>query len=258
MPAPTVQAAILYRALRLAGVTMGPGRTASPDQLSDALLSLNGLIDYLNAQEDAIFFKAFSRYTLSPPKQSYTIGIDPNAVTQTADFKVTRPIRIDQARLVLTSSPAAVYLPLHLATDAEWASITVRQMPNTIPSIMYCDYGWPIATLFFWGWPSVSNDVEIWSWNPLSSYATVTDPVTLPPAYLDMMVYQLAARLQDQFVAQLQVPFNPNLWTQANRMLGRVKAVNTPNIEIGSADFGARGSTLDSGGYFNYMTGGPA
>ena len=257
MPAPTVQAAILYRALRLSGVTMGPGRTASPDQLSDALLSLNGLVDYLNAQEDAVYSKNYARYTLFPSKTHYTIGIDPTGAL-TPDFAVARPARIEEARLVLTSSPSPIYLPLRIVNDTEWSSIVVRQIPVTIPQVMFCDYDWPLANLWFWGYPTQSNDLELWSWNTLTPYATVTDPVTIPPGYTDMLVYQLAARLQDQFVSQLQVPFNPNLWTQANRMLGRVKAVNTPAIEIGSADWGARTGTSAGGGYFNYLTGGRA
>src|SRR5215472_15860471 len=227
MPAPTVQAAILYRALRLAGVTMGPGRTASPDQLSDALLSLNGFLDYLNAQPDAVFNINNDSYVLSPPKMMYTIGIDPNLTVQTADFKVPRPLNIIRANIVLTAGTPAVYVPLRLVDEHYYASLGVRQIPTTIPTVLWCDYDYPIAGLHLWGYPSVSNSLELWTWQALPTYVTINDPVVLPAGYVDMVVYQLAARLQDQFASQLQVPFNPNLWTQANRMLGRVKAQNS-------------------------------
>src|ERR1700745_1102135 len=110
MPAPTLQAAILYRALRLSGVTMGPGRTPSPDQYSDALLSLNGLVDYLNAQPDAVFSVNNDSYVLSPPKTLYTIGIDPTGAVL-ADFRVPRPLNIIRANIVLTASSPPVYVP---------------------------------------------------------------------------------------------------------------------------------------------------
>src|SRR6516225_4372344 len=121
--------AILYRALRLAQITRGPGRTANPEQFNDALIALNGMLDSVNIQHDGIFSINNNRYTLAPPKLSYSIGIDPLGV-EIADFPVPRPIRIDQARLVLTNSPSPVYLPLVLATADQWASITVRQVPT--------------------------------------------------------------------------------------------------------------------------------
>src|SRR5215831_18091261 len=142
--------AILYRALRLAQITRGPGRTANPEQFNDALLALNGLLDSLNIQHDAIFSINNDRYHLTPSKRSYSIGIDPLGV-KLADFRVPVPIRIDQARLVLTASASPVYLPLTLATAEQWASITVRDVPTTVPQVMYCDYDYPIANLWFGG-----------------------------------------------------------------------------------------------------------
>ena len=50
----TVQQAILYRALRLAGITRGPGRTANVEQFNDALIALNGLIAYLNSDRKSV------------------------------------------------------------------------------------------------------------------------------------------------------------------------------------------------------------
>jgi hypothetical protein len=245
-----VQDAILYRALRLARVTNGPGRTPNPEQYVDALISLNGLLDSLNIQPGAIYTVQPARYTLAPPKTFYTIGIDPTGAV-TADFQAPRPIHIDRARLVLTSSPSPVYLPLHIATDAQWASIVVREIPVTIPQIMYCNYDHPIAKLFFWGYPTQANDLEMWTWQPLTQFTSLNDPVVAPAGYLDMLTYQLAVRLGDQFGTSAAM--SPNVAADARRMLGRVKALNDPNSPIGSADAGAAGRR--GGGDFNYLTG---
>ena len=244
--------AILYRALRLAQITRGPGRTANPEQLNDALVALNGMLDSLNIQHDGIYSINNQRYTLAPPKLSYTIGIDPLGV-QHADFPVPRPVRIDQARLVMTNSPTPVYLPLVIATADQWASITVRQVPTTVPQVMYCDYNYPLSRLFFWGYPTSSCDVELWQWQPFTAFATITDSVVLPPGYSDMFVYNLAVRLADQFGTVAP----PNVQTEARRKLGRVKALNSPSMPMGSNDYGTEGNRYDSGtrGTFNYMTG---
>jgi hypothetical protein len=232
----------------LAQVTRGPGRTANPEQLNDALIALNGMLASLNIQHDAIFSVDDNRYTLTPPKLSYTIGIDPLGV-QHADFAVPRPVRIDQARLVLTNSPTPVYLPLMLATADQWASITVRQVPTTVPQVMFCDYDYPLANLFFWGYPTARCDLELWTWHPFSAFSTITDSVVMSPGYVDMCVYNLAVRLADQFGTVCP----PNVLTEARRTLGRIKALNSPSTPMGSNDLGTRGER--DRGDFNYMSG---
>jgi hypothetical protein len=249
----SVQDAILYRALRLAQITRGPGRTANPEQFNDALIALNGMLDSLNIQRDAIYTIDNARYTLTPPKTSYSIGQDPTGMT-VADFNAPRPINIDQARLVLTSSPTPVYLPLRIATPEEWATITVRQMPTTIPQVLYYDADFPLANLYFWGYPTQANDVELWTWSPLPQYFAITDSVIVPPGYADMLCYNLAVRLADQFGTVAP----PNVMTEARRTLGHVKALNGMTTPMGSADWGARSMSTPDRGDWNYLYGGPA
>lgn len=241
-----VQDAILYRALRLARITGGPGRTPNPEQFVDALISLNGLLDSLNIQPGVIYTTQPARYTLAPPKTFYTIGIDPTGAV-TADFPVDAPVRIDQARLVLNS---VNWLPLHIADAAEWSTLVVREMPSSVPTALYYDYAFPIAKLYLWGYPTVSNDLELWTWQTLKHFASLNDPVIAPEGYLDMLTYQLAVRLGDQFGTAAAM--SPNVISDARRMLGRVKAMNDPNKPMGSADYGTRGRR---GGDFNYVSG---
>jgi len=245
-----VKDCILYRALRLARVTGGPGRTPNPEQYVDALISLNGLLDSLNINRSAIYTVQPARYTLSPPKKFYTIGIDPLGLT-IADFNAPRPIYIQDARLILTSSPSPVFLPLKvIRQDSAWASIVVREMPSTIPLYIYPDNDSPIEKLYFWPYPTQTNDVELWTWEPLTQFASLDDPVIAPTGYMDMLVYQLAVRLGDQFGTAAAM--SANVISDARKMLGRVKALNEPNVPMGSADYGTRGTpTAD----FNYMTG---
>jgi hypothetical protein len=245
-----VRDVVLYRALRLAGITTGPVRTANPETFADALLSLNGFIDYLNAQGDAIFTVQPEQFTLAPPKLVYTIGIDPYGLV-VADFAAPRPAHILRANLVLTSSSPAVYVPLRIVDEFTYSQLSVRNIPVTIPSYLYCDYDFPLAGLHLWGYPSQANDLELWVWQQLTGFASADDPCILPPGYLDMFVYNLAARLMDQFPERAKE--NPNVRQQAMRMLGKVKAANSPSEAIPSADYGTSGST--GGGWFNFLTG---
>lgn len=241
---------VLYRALRLAGITTGPVRTANPETFADALLSLNGFIDYLNAQGDAIFSIQPERMTLAPPKLIYTIGIDPYGIVL-ADFQLPRPERILRANLVLTASAPPVYTALRIIDYDTYAALGVRDIPVTIPSYLYCDYDFPIAGLHLWGYPSQANDLELWVWQALTGFATLDDPCILPPGYLDMLVYNTAARLMDQFPERAKQ--NDSVRQQAMRMLGKIKAANSITEAIPSADYGTTGRK--GGGWFNYMTG---
>lgn len=239
---------IIYRALRLARVLQGPSQGPSPEKLADGLIALNGLLDYLTAQQGAIYTKRQDRYTLQPSQVTYTIGIDPTG-QQTANFNAVRPVRIDRASLVLTGTNPPVFLPMSLLTPEEWASLVVRTIPTTVPRRLYCDYANPISTLYFWGYPTAGNDVELWTWQQLAQFQTIDDQVTLPPAYLDMLVYNLAVRLSEMFGTNI----SSSVLLQARQMLGRVKALNNPSPQIASADFGRQHSRPD----FNYFSGGP-
>jgi len=240
------QEAILYRALRLARVTGGPGRTPNPETFVDALISLNGLIDSLNIQPGAIYTTQQARYTLSPSQPSYTIGIDPTGLV-TADFNAPAPIRIDEAKLVLNG---VNWLPLRIVDAAEWSTLVVREMASSVPTTLYCDYQHPISTLYLWGYPTVANDLELWTWAPLTQFTSLNQKVNASEGYMDMLTYQLAVRLGDQFGTFALM--SPNVISDARKMLGRVKAMNQPNGPMGSVDAGTRGAP---GGDFNYLTG---
>ena len=128
-------------------------------------------------------------------------------------------------------------------------------IPGTVPRGMFCEYASPLASLYLWGYPTAANSLELWTWQQLAQFVTINDNVVLPPAYIDMLVYNLAVRLADQFPTLAQM--SPNVAIEARRILGRVKAINLPSPPIPSADYGAEGRPLGAGG-FNYMTGGPS
>ena len=187
-----VQDQILYPALRLAGVLGAAGRGASPSQLADAFASLNRMMDSWTIQNLLIYTIRSDRYTLTPSQVSYTIG------PVGADFTAPRPVEITQANIVLAGSPA-VHCPLKLIDDQEWASISVREIPTTLPLKLYNDGAYPNSRLYFWPYPTAANDLELFTSSQLTRFAKQTDDVSFPPGYEDALVYNLAVRLSGQF-----------------------------------------------------------
>src|SRR5262249_52586902 len=145
----SVDKAILYPALRKAGVTLGPQRTPSPAQYRDSLDELNRLTGSLNCDRMNIFSIARHEYILSGAK-TYTIGQDPTGST-VADLNGPRPQQIDRANIIY-SSPQ-IRRPLALFTDLQWSLIQAQDLPNTIPEALYDDYAYPLSTLYLYGQP---------------------------------------------------------------------------------------------------------
>jgi hypothetical protein len=183
---------LLYPALRLAGVVTAAGRTASPSQMADAFQSLNRMIDAWRMERLLIYTVRIDRFTLAPSQTSYTIGPG-------GDFDAPRPTRITAANIVLTIGGSQVHTRLRILTDRDWAAKSLREIPTTIPTELYSDGAFPLSTLYLWGYPTAANDLELFTWQQLDQFAAQTDAVSVPPAYEDAIVYNLAVRLTAQF-----------------------------------------------------------
>jgi len=97
---------ILYPALRLAGILTGAGHTEAPEDLTDGLIALNGLVDSWSSQRLLVYTIRADRYPVTPSQASYTIGPG-------SDFDAPRPTRITAANFVLTTG-GETHLPLHM------------------------------------------------------------------------------------------------------------------------------------------------
>lgn len=241
----SVATELLYPALRLAGILGAPGRTASTSELADAFDALNRMLGSWTIQDELIYTMQAARYNLSPSKTSYTIG--PTG----ADFTAPRPDRITAACLVMLG-PSELHLPLSLLTDAQWAYKRLREIPTSVPTELYCDYSHPNSRLYLWGYPTVANDLELFTWSQLSSFPSQAAAVSFPPGYANAIVYNLALQLNDQF----GTPIRPNVLTTARRTSAWLKGLNAPSPAVPSVDYGTEGSQHT--GAFNWATGMPA
>jgi hypothetical protein len=119
--------------------------------------------------------------------------------------------------------------------------------------MMYPDYSSPNCSLYFWGTPTASPGLELWTWQQMHQFAFFDDPIIVPPGYLDACVYNLAVRMGDTFGTTQAM--SPNVFADARRTLALVKGLNMPSTEIASADIGTSSRPKAD---FNYLSGGPA
>jgi len=209
---------LVYAAYRKAGVTLGPGRTPSPAQFQDAIDELNRLVASWEIDRLNIYSIQIETFTLTG-KKAYTIGY---GTIGAADFTAPRPVLIEHANVV-RGIPVLRY-PLALITDQLWSMIRFQDIPNTIPQALYNDRAYPVSTLYIWGQPTAGDQLEIYVWTPLGTFASVGDCVQLPPGYEDAIVLNLAVRLAPHF----QLPVNPDVRMDAQKSLMRIESINAP------------------------------
>lgn len=238
----SVQTEILYPALRLAGVTSGPGRTASSEQLADAFASLNRLLSRWSTSRLNVFQIAISTFPTIASKQTYTIGLSG------ADVTAPRPLRIERANVLLNTSPT-IRIQLNTIGFEDWAERAVQGI-YTIPGYLYHDGASLLSTLYLYPIPDQAYTIELYTWVGLGPYATTADAVTLPEGYVDAIVTQLACRLATQF----QLPARPDLIADAQMALAAIESKNSYSPKLKTEPgliprgVGGGGSTYLGGG----------
>jgi len=172
---------------------LAQGETATSADSQFALDRLNRMMELWNIQRRLVYQINITRYTLTADATSHTIG--PGG-TLLAD----RPNRIVKANIVVTGYTPELHSPLRIVETAEeWANVTTPLLSAAVPSDLYCDYDWPNATLYLYPYPDEAYDLELFTWEPLTAFTTLTHAVNFPPGYYDALMYSLAERLCTPF-----------------------------------------------------------
>lgn len=186
---------LLHASCRLLGV-IAVGETLSADEQTDCLYALKTMIDGWSNESLTIFSKVREEFTLTPSKQTYTIGLD-----VTADFNTTRPQKIENALIKVFGTPD-YELPIEIFNQDQWANILVKDVTSSIPRGIYNDNANPLSNLSIWPIPSDANALVLWSWKPLTNFSSPDDLVIFPPGYERAIRYNLALELAPEFGVQ--------------------------------------------------------
>lgn len=226
---------LLTRSLRLIGV-LASGETASADMITDALTSMNGMIDSWKNVGLLIYANQIQALTLTSGTQSYTIGVG-------GTLNVDRPVNINRVTCVLNS----IEYDIELVTEAQWSGISVKSLSASLPSKVYFNPAFPLGTLYFWPKPSSALSINIYYPAPIAKFSAVNDTVELAPGYEDLIVYGTSDRIAPEYGKEL---------TQSqNQILNKVKTEIMRNNT--SDKFMTCDPILsDEGRLFDFRTGG--
>jgi hypothetical protein len=227
---------LLQAAMRSANV-ISSGETVNSTELTDALFSMNQMLDSWSAERLLIF--ATPRTVLTfPTSTTGSFQIGPGG----ADFpNVARPLRVERAGFLLSSGDSEpIEMPLRIFDESEWAAIQLKYLPGPIPSGIYIEYTMPYVTLYTWPTLVSGSDIALYMWQPLVQFVNLTDTVSVPTGYSEALRYNLAVRLSAEYG---QTP-NPVMVQLATQLKDRLKAANPTEYRMRS-DWTQRGTSFN-------------
>ena len=167
-------------------------------------------------------------------------------LTVPPSFAGPRPEGIVRMNLYMTStSPSQpTRIPITLVGAEQWAAIPVLQITAiNVTTTCYYDPQMPQGVLNVWP-PLNGNSLEIFTWGFLTPPVSLSTPVTLPPGYADVVIWDLARRMWSMLTKSVLVNKVSHQWLCGQAAIARktVMDVNRPRPKLTNDFRGGRGS----------------
>lgn len=150
------------------------------------------------------------------------------------NINIVRPVFIEKINFIDTSQDPDYEFPLGAPlTEQEYASIALKALTATYPECAYYNPTYPTGTLIPWPIPtSATLQWALYHWTAVPQFAALSTTVSLPPAYEEALVSNLAILL----CAPYERKPNPILVTTARESMAALKRANKRMADL---SFGA-------------------
>lgn len=218
---------IISAALGLIGA-VAIDETPTTSELTVALRTLNIMIDAWSARHLLLRSSSTDIITLSPGVYQYTIGPIGATITKAKPIKITSAFIRDSSN---TDDP------LEIITLEQYNAFHDKAISSGRPTHLMYDPGVTqqtnqVGTIAIYLIPDQTYMLTIESDKYLTEFSTVTDTVTLEPAYYEPMVYNLAVRLFRQFHGmEVQIPLD--IAAIAQNSLRTIETMNSVTVKAG-------------------------
>ncbi len=214
---------IIDPALRIAGLTKGPGIVPDTDIRNELIAAVNRMLGSWNCDGHKIFGTSIEAFDLVTDQVSYTIGPG-------GDFNTARPIFIEDANFIFPTDPP-IRNPIQIYDSHQWSLQSLQEISGAPPWGLYYDSGFSSAgrgTIYLIGQPPNDYQLELYTWTALKTdFTSVSDTVVFPPGYEEALITNLAIK-----AAQLNVTQTTIDWAVATREASKaLQALKVLNVE---------------------------
>lgn len=222
----TIVGDLITQALKLTGA-VPQGQTPSAEESNDALTMANQMLSAWNAKR----WDVYGLNDVSTPATgalSYTLGTG-------EAFNTPRVDRLEAAYMVQdvngNAYPVSYNLKILQAYE-DYARISVKNLPSFAQYVFY-DAAYPIGNVYFWPVPNLPGiTLHVLVKQPLEQFGGLTQEITLPPPYLEALLYNLVVRLKPMY----GMPPDPTITALASAALNTLSNSNAqvPRAQIDS------------------------
>lgn len=194
------------------------GETPPANEEAFAFRKFNRMIDTLKTERLAIFTITRTTKALTASDGEYTVG-------DGGDINIDRPVYIDHVNLLDTTPDPDAETPLLEMTDEEYQVLTNKAQEADRPSHWYYNptHGANArGTLTLWPAPTGSYSIAIYVPTAVDEFTALTDVISLPPGYREMLSSNLALQLYPSY----RIPPDPLIVDQADKSKMKIKRAN--------------------------------
>lgn len=237
-------------------LVINAGGSLSTNDQNSFVDRLKRLIDSMGIQKPLIFTERIDTLTLVANQQSYTIGIDPTG-TNTANFPIPRPTKVNRCRLFIDSSTER---EVETIDFNQWASIRYKAASGP-PKSVYYDNGYAsaiatgatmtgFATLNFYYVPDQAYGCALYSQQKQQQITSINDLINYPEGYAEFFLRAMVVRAANLYGKE-PTATQIELYKDAKASL---ESANTPSPLL----FGGDGNDLNDnyGAYYQWRDGG--
>lgn len=217
---------IIERALRSIGV-LATGENPSAEMANDALVSLNDIIAGM-ANESLTIYQNTQDVLPMTGAASYTYGLS-------GALNSVRPIQVNTA---FYRDANSIDYPVDVITLEEYNALGQKTLNTGIPTFIYIDTSYPLATVYVWPQASTGS-LYLNTEKALTEFSSLNASVSLPSGYERMLRYALAAEMMTEYGVD-----NAAIMQKAIDSKADIKRTNyKPRVMRVSLPFGRRRGT---------------
>jgi len=203
---PTVSE-LIHSSFRLIGA-IAAGEILETNELDDALVSLNQMLSSWNTEGASLVGRKRLLVSVAGTNGPYALA--------------ERPVRIEAASV----AAGGIDSQLEIVDSAGWESTPEKQAQSVYVRRLFCDYGYPTASVYIAPIPRLGGQLEMWVYVAIAQFTTLAQTVDLPPGYEVAVRYNFAIALLPEYPRSQVDPTLPALAQMYKASIVQLNAAN--------------------------------